>query len=150
MVTKTRMMLYVEDIDIVSLFWIENFNAKIKEEIPATATDAVDERAELAKAVGEFFEALQGVEEDEAADETPVEEVTEEIAEDMAEEIAEPIIEEAPVEEVADTEDASVEEASAEETEATEDAPQVEEPVVAEPVQEAPKKKKGFFGRLFG
>ncbi|MDN5983403.1 MAG: glyoxalase, partial [Lactococcus sp.] len=34
MVTKTRMMLYVEDIDIVSLFWIENFNAKIKEEIP--------------------------------------------------------------------------------------------------------------------
>ena len=34
MVTKTRMMLYVEDIDIVSLFWIENFSAKIKEEIP--------------------------------------------------------------------------------------------------------------------
>lgn len=125
--------------------------SKIKEEIPVTDTDAVDERAELAKAVGEFFEALQGVEEDEAADETPVEEVTEEIAEDMAEEIAEPIIEEAPVEEAADTEDATVDEASAEETEATEEAPQVEEPVVAEPVQEeAPKKKKGFFGRLFG
>lgn len=33
MVSKTRMMLYIEDINSVSLFWLENFNAKIKEEL---------------------------------------------------------------------------------------------------------------------
>lgn len=34
MVTQARIMLYIEDIKTVTNFWVDNFNAKVKEEIP--------------------------------------------------------------------------------------------------------------------
>ena len=117
--------------------------SKIKEEIPVTDDTAVDERAELAKAVGEFFEALQEAQAEDEAE--AVEETAEEIAEEIPAE--EEFVEEVIAEELAE----------AVEPEVAEDVPQVEENTeepaeepVAEPVQEQPKKKKGFFGRLFG
>ena len=119
--------------------------SKIKEEIPATDVNAVDERAELAKAVGEFFEALQG------DDEADGEEAVEDTAEDSMEAPVEEMVEVAPVEEEVIAEEAPVEEAPVVTEEEAVDETQVEEPVAEEkPVQEEPKKKKGFFGRLFG
>ncbi len=123
--------------------------SKIKEEIPASSVEAVDERAEIAKAVGEFFQALGEAQAEDEAEETEVaEDIIEESTEDVVEEVIETVVEE-PVQE-------TVEEV-------------VEEPVVAEtvaafdendgptavfvaeaPKAEEPKKKKGFFGRLFG
>ncbi len=117
--------------------------SKIKEEIPVSDDTVVDERAELAKAVGEFFEALSDVqdEDSEDSDSDEVSEIIEEIADDVVEEE-----DEAAAEELVETEE--VEEAPA--VEATvEEAVSVEEEVKEE-VKEEPKKKKGFFGRLFG
>ena len=119
--------------------------SKIKEEIPATDVNAVDERAELAKAVGEFFEALQG------DDEADGEEVVEDTAEDSMEAPVEEMVEDAPVEEEVIAEETPVEEAPVVAEEEAVEETQIEEPVAEEkPVQEEPKKKKGFFGRLFG
>ena len=119
--------------------------SKIKEEIPATDVNAVDERAELAKAVGEFFEALQG------DDEADGEEAVEDTAEDSMEAPVEEMVEDAPIEEEVIAEEAPVEEAPVVAEEEAVEETQVEEPVAEEkPVQEEPKKKKGFFGRLFG
>ncbi len=127
--------------------------SKIKEEIPVTDNTVVDEREELAKAVGEFFEALTEAQAEEEASEDEAEAV-EEATEEMAEEI--PADEEV-VEEAVSEETTEVAEEKVAEEEATEEVPQVEEieenlveEPVAEPVQEEPKKKKGFFGRLFG
>ena len=112
--------------------------SKIREEyVPAEETD---EREELAKAVGEIFSAMAEInaeenseaaeeETSEAAIEEPVEEsveIVEEI-EETVEEITEEVVEE--------TVDEKIEEATEEKTK--------EE-------TEEPKKKKGFFGRLFG
>ena len=119
--------------------------SKIKEEIPATDVNAVDERAELAKAVGEFFEALQG------DDEADGEEAVEDTADDSMEAPVEEMVEDAPVEEEVIVAEAPVEEAPVVAEEEAVEETQVEEPVAEEkPVQEEPKKKKGFFGRLFG
>ncbi|MBR5442486.1 MAG: signal recognition particle-docking protein FtsY [Clostridia bacterium] len=115
--------------------------SKIKEEIPAAADEIVDERAEIAKAVGEFFEALgeaQAEEQAEAVVDETAEEAIEDAVEDTAEEIAEEVVEEAAIAE-----------------EPVAEAPVAEEPVVEEPEAEEvkaeeSKKKKGFFGRLFG
>ena len=117
--------------------------SKIKEEIPVSDDTVVDERAEIAKAVGEFFEALSDAqdEDSEDSDSDEISEIIEEIAEDVVEEEAEAV-----AEEIAETE--AVEEAPAVETTVEEAVPVAEE--VKEEVKEEPKKKKGFFGRLFG
>ena len=110
--------------------------SKIKEEIPAAADEIVDERAEIAKAVGEFFEALgeaQAEEQAEAVVDETAEEAIEDAVEDTAEEIAEEVVEEAAIAE-----------------ESVAEAPVAEEPEAEEVKAEEPKKKKGFFGRLFG
>jgi fused signal recognition particle receptor len=117
--------------------------SKIKEEIPVSDDTVVDERAEIAKAVGEFFEALSDAqdEDSEDSDSDDISEIIEEIAEDVVEEEAEAV-----AEEIVETE--AVEEAPAVETTVEEAVPVAEE--VKEEVKEEPKKKKGFFGRLFG
>ena len=132
--------------------------SKIKEEIPATADEAVDERAEIAKAVGEFFEALGEAQTAEEAEKTEddviseaVEEVTEEVAEesveDVVEEATEGIVEEEPV--VAETVVTFAEKDGPTAVFIAE-KPESEEPKAEESKAEEPKKKKGFFGRLFG
>ena len=131
--------------------------SKIKEEIPASNDEVIDERAEIAKAVGEFFEALGEAQAeaegsvDEAAGE--VEEAIEDTVEETIEETVEETVEEEPVQEIA--EEAVVEPVVAETvvTFAEDDGPTsvfvAEEPEAEEPKAEEPKKKKGFFGRLF-
>ncbi len=107
--------------------------SKIREEfVPAEATD---EREELAKAVGEIFNAMAEIQEEVSADEKDEEtqSVTEEVSESAEETIEEDI------EKVEDVEDV------AEET-----SPVTEEEPAEISSNEEPKKKKGFFGRLFG
>ncbi len=128
--------------------------SKIKEEIPASNDEVIDERAEIAKAVGEFFEALGEVQ---AEEESNVE-VAEESVEQVVEEAVEEIDEEEPVQEIAEE---AVEEPVVAETVAmfaekdgptsvfVAEEPKAEESKAEEPKAEEPKKKKGFFGRLF-
>ncbi len=110
--------------------------SKIREEyVPAEVTD---EREELAKAVGEIFSAMAEIQE-------PSETADEELeisAEEEVEEIQESETVEA-VEEPVEIETAEIEENAELEIAETEDS----EEAVSE-VKE--KKKKGFFGRLFG
>ena len=131
--------------------------SKIKEEIPASNDEVIDERAEIAKAVGEFFEALgEAQAEAEGSVDEAAEEV-EEVIEETVEETIEETVEEEPVQEIA--EEAVVEPVVAETivTFAEDVGPTavfVEEkhkevPEAEEPKAEEPKKKKGFFGRLF-
>ena len=105
----------------------------IREDIPETVADS--EQEELVAAVGEIFEAMAELQaqENEAVAEVESEEVAEEPE----------VIEESAAEVDEGTESA---EEIAEEQEVEPEA--VEEP--AEEVSEEPKKKKGFFGRLFG
>ena len=70
--------------------------SKIKEEIPATADEAVDERAEIAKAVGEFFEAFGEVQAEEDSEESDGD-VTSEAVENDSEEATEEVATEAKV-----------------------------------------------------
>ncbi len=122
--------------------------SKIKEEIPATDNSVIDERAEIAKAVGEFFEALGEAQAEEEANE----EVAEESVEQVIEETVEEIVEEEPVQEIAEeTVEEVFEEPIVAETIATfaEDDGPTSVFVAEEPKAEEPKKKKGFFGRLF-
>ena len=146
--------------------------SKIKEEIPASNDEVIDERAEIAKAVGEFFEALgeaqaeaegsvdEAAEEVEEAIEDTVDEAAEEVeeaVEDTVEDTVEETVEEEPVQEI--VEEAVVEPvvAGTVVTFAEDDGPTAvfvaekhkEEPEAEEPKAEEPKKKKGFFGRLF-
>ena len=109
--------------------------SKIKEEIPASADEAVDERAEIAKAVGELFEALG---------EAQAEESAEAVADEAAEEACEETVEEAVEEPVA--ENATI----IEEDDGPTSTFVAESPAAEEEKAEEPKKKKGFFGRLFG
>ncbi len=119
--------------------------SKIKEEIPASNDEVIDERAEIAKAVGEFFEALGEAQAEE--------ESNEDAAEESVEQVVEETVEEEPVQEIA--EEVVVEPVVAETvvTFAEDDGPTsvfvTEEPEAEEPKAEEPKKKKGFFGRLF-
>ena len=114
--------------------------SKIREEyVPAEETD---DRAELAKAVGEIFSAMAEIEAEENAE--TEDEAIEDKTEDVVEEIAE-VIEEAADE----TPEEIVEEAVEEDIPQTiETVEETIEEIVEE--KEEPKKKKGFFGRLFG
>ena len=112
--------------------------SKIREEYVPTENAETDDRAEIARAVGEIFEAMAEINAEENAE--VVEETTEEIAEEPVEEVVEEFVEE-PVEAEEDT------------AEVAEPVSEADEPEEAdEPVEEKeePKKKKGFFGRLFG
>lgn len=107
--------------------------SKIKEELPESPAE--NAQSELAQAMGEIFEAMaeiQAEEAGEATEQAPVEEA--ESVEETVEVIEEP-------EAVEETAEAVAEEATEDVTEET-----AEEPVE----EEKPKKKKGFFGRLFG
>lgn len=128
--------------------------SKIREEyVPQEETD---EREEIAKAVSEIFGAMAEMNGEEISEDA---EEVEAISEDVAEEIIDEPVEE--VEEIVDEIPEEIIEETVEET--------IEEPVVAEtvvtfaekdgptavfiaekPESEEPKKKKGFFGRLFG
>ncbi len=116
--------------------------SKIREEyVPA---DENDEREELAKAVGEIFNAMAEIQEDSAEEAEETQSVTEEFSETVEEIIEEPTENEEIVEEIIE-ETSSVTEEKIEETEIVES--ENEKEAVSE-VKE--KKKKGFFGRLFG
>lgn len=105
--------------------------SKIREEyVPAEETD---EREELAKAVGEIFSAMAEINEVSAEEAEETQSVTEEVSETVEEIVEEP----------AENEEC-VEETTEETSSVTEE--KVEEASSAEPE----KKKKGFFGRLFG
>ncbi len=125
--------------------------SKIREDIPVT-DDYSDQKSELAAAMGEIFAAMgeindaDGEENQEESDNFAEPEDTPEI-EELSEELPqiEENIEDVPeVEEIIEEPVAEVPEDSlnpeADSTENTETASQTEEP----------KKKKGFFGRLFG
>ena len=127
-----------EDIDL----------SKIREEyVPAEESD---EKAELAKAVGEIFSAMAEIQEESSEEEEAAEasETVEEEAIENVDEAIEEIAEEAVEEAVPQTVEA-VEEVTEEVVEEiAEDAEEKED--IKEEAKEEPKKKKGFFGRLFG
>ena len=112
--------------------------SKIREEIVPSDENA--ETSELAQAMGEVFRAMAEIQAEET--EEVQQEETEETPEESVES-AEETVEEV-VEEIAETTEEVIEEKTEEVVE--EVAQEVEE----EPVKEEPKKKKGFFGRLFG
>ena len=97
--------------------------SKIKDE---SVIEAAQEQEEIAEAVNEIFDAIAEMQAEEAPAE--IQEAVEETEKASVEEVAEEIPEEIEEEVVAEE---TVEEAPAE-------------------VEEEPKKKKGFFGRLFG
>ena len=109
--------------------------SKIREDVVPSDENA--ETSELAQAMGEIFQAMAEIQAEESA-ESQQEETTEEPVETV-----EDTVEEA-VEEVAEVTEEVIEEKTEEVAEKV--AQEVEE----EPVKEEPKKKKGFFGRLFG
>ena len=112
--------------------------SKIREDIVPSDENA--ETSELAQAMGEVFRAMAEIQAEET--EEVQQEETEETPEESVES-AEETVEEV-VEEIAETTEEVIEEKTEEVVE--EVAQEVEE----EPVKEEPKKKKGFFGRLFG
>ncbi len=107
--------------------------SKIKEDIPETQ----DETAEIAAAVNEIFGAMAEMQAEEEAKTENAEEVSEEVTDEEPKET-----------EI--TEEAEAAEDVAEESEVFEEITE-ESPVVEEKSEttEEPKKKKGFFGRLF-
>lgn len=111
--------------------------SKIKEEIPSTSSES----EELAQAVGEVLKAMAEIQEDEAS-----EEVAPETDEAVEETVVEETVTETPVEATVVTEE--TEDATDEEPVVASEPPRTEEKI--EEATEAPKKKKGFFGRLFG
>ena len=117
--------------------------SKIREEyVPEKVTD---EREELAKAVGEIFNAMAEINAEENA------ETEAETVKDTVEEAEEAFVE--PAEDVEEFVNENIEEIVEETIE--EDVPQAVETVeenieTKEEEKEEPKKKKGFFGRLFG
>ena len=112
--------------------------SKIREDIVPSDENA--ETSELAQAMGEVFRAMAEIQAEESA-ETQQEE-TEETTEEPVESVEDTV--EEVVEEIAEATEEVIEEKTEEVVE--EVAQEVEE----EPVKEEPKKKKGFFGRLFG
>ena len=109
--------------------------SKIREDVVPSDENA--ETSELAQAMGEIFQAMAEIQAEESA-ESQQEETTEEPVESVEDTVEEV------VEEVAEVTEEVIEEKTAEVAEKV--AQEVEE----EPVKEEPKKKKGFFGRLFG
>ena len=108
--------------------------SKIREDV-APSDDSV-ERDELAKAVGEIFEAMAEINEEE----TPENAVNEETS-------VEEVVEEVPVEpEYEEVIDEAAEEVVAEVDQETQET----EIEATEEIKEEPQKKKGLFGRLFG
>jgi len=111
--------------------------SKIREEyVPAEETE---EREELAKAVGEIFSAMAEINEE--ATET-AEEAEQEVVESAEQEVFEE------TEEVEEDVNEAIEEIVEEAVE--EIVPETVEAVEETEEKEEPKKKKGFFGRLFG
>ena len=114
----------------------------IKEEIPQTSAD---EQTELAAAMGEIFEAFAEMQAEENTSET-VDDV-QVVAEDVEE------TNEATLEDTTEgvTQQAEATEDSEDETEASQEEQLEEADTSSEKAtEEEPKKKKGFFGRLFG
>lgn len=114
----------------------------IKEEIPQTSAD---EQTELAAAMGEIFEAFAEMQAEENTSET-VDDV-QVVAEDVEE------TNEATLEDTTEgvTQQAGATENSEDETEASQEEQLEEADTSSEKAtEEEPKKKKGFFGRLFG
>ena len=114
--------------------------SKIREDV--VPSDEKTESSELAQAMGAIFNAMAEIqaeenEEDEQAD----------VSEDTTEETVE--ITEEVIEEVTETVEETSEETPGEVIEEIVEDVVEEEPAVEEPVAEEPKKKKGFFGRLF-
>ena len=109
--------------------------SKIREDVVPSDENA--ETSELAQAMGEIFQAMAEIQAEESA-ESQQEETTEEPVESVEDTVEEV------VEEVAKVTEEVIEEKTEEVAEKV--AQEVEE----EPVKEEPKKKKGFFGRLFG
>ena len=109
--------------------------SKIREDVVPSDENA--ETSELAQAMGEIFQAMAEIQAEESA-ESQQEETTEEPVESVEDTVEEV------VEEVAEVTEEVIEEKTEEVAEKV--AQEVEE----EPVKEEPKKKKGFFGRLFG
>ena len=109
--------------------------SKIREDVVPSDENA--ETFELAQAMGEIFQAMAEIQAEESA-ESQQEETTEEPVESVEDTVEEV------VEEVAEVTEEVIEEKTEEVAEKV--AQEVEE----EPVKEEPKKKKGFFGRLFG
>ncbi len=123
--------------------------SKIREDIVPSEDSDSYERAEIAKAVGEIFQAMAEMnDEDAESEEVAAEEteVPEENTDDVAEDVVEEITEET-VEEVEESEAVIPEEKTEELTETAEATEEVIEKV--EEIVEEPKKKKGFFGRFF-
>ena len=112
--------------------------SKIKEEISSTPSES----EELAQAVGEVLKAMAEIQEDEAFEEVAPE--TDEAVEETV--VEEETVTETPVEATVVTEE--TEDATDEEPVVASEPPRTEEKI--EEATEAPKKKKGFFGRLFG
>ena len=108
--------------------------SKIREDI--APSEAADEREELAKAVGEIFSAMTELNENSVEEAEEAQSVTEEFSEAVEEIVEEP----AEIEEVEENIEETTEENSSVTEEKEEEASSAEEP----------KKKKGFFGRLFG
>ena len=113
--------------------------SKIKEEIPSTPSES----EELAQAVGEVLKAMAEIQEDDASEK--VEPETDEAVEEAV--IEEEPVTETPVEATEVTEEAT-DDTDDEEPVVASESPKTEEKI--EEATEAPKKKKGFFGRLFG
>ena len=108
--------------------------SKIREEY--VPTEEANEKEELAKAVGEIFSAMAEINEASAEEAEDTQSVTEEFSEAVEEIVEEP----AEIEEVEENIEEITEENSSVTEEKEEEASSAEEP----------KKKKGFFGRLFG
>ena len=113
--------------------------SKIKEEIPSTPSES----EELAQAVGEVLKAMAEIQEDDASEKVETE--TDEAVEEAV--IEEEPVTETPVEATEVTEEAT-DDTDDEEPVVASESPKTEEKI--EEATEAPKKKKGFFGRLFG
>lgn len=109
--------------------------SKIREDVVPSDENA--ETSELAQAMGEIFQAMAEIQAEESA-ESQQEETTEEPVESVEDTVEEV------VEEVAEVTEEVIEEKT------EEVAKKVAQEVEEEPVKEEPKKKKGFFGRLFG
>ena len=113
--------------------------SKIREDVVPSDENA--ETSELAQAMGEIFQAMAEIQAEESA-ESQQEETNEEPVESVEDTVEEV------VEEVAEKTEEVTEEVIEEKAE--EVAEEVAQEVEEEPVKEEPKKKKGFFGRLFG
>ncbi len=121
--------------------------AAIREDIPA---DVTDEKAEIAAAVGEIFNAMAEMNAEAEADPNNAsEEEPADVLENAAEEPAEEP--EAVVVEETQTVEAEVEEVIEEAKEDTpiQQLPAEQKEASVKEVKEEPKKKKGFFGRFF-